>query len=427
MSKDDHIVGGKSGDRFSSKLSNLGVEDDPVKLKDIFITIHKPKYVIRLETERFRTCLGYLVFPKIDVMMAQMGSTAMGANAVDGLCAKILSQIQKSLMLNKTNDKVSIAPELKEIVAGHLKSIQKGDDLQVRYVPPEMMVHWRINNDRFYPYGESILEVVNFDARLLIALKTATTIKRLTSATDKRFISVETGLPRDAKNLVEMIKEGMRKRKISVDSFGSIDTIPSQIATFEDIYIPMRDGKKYVEFDHGQWGQSAQEDIEPLKFMRDNIVANLGVPAPFLGLEENTSNRALLTVENIVFCRTIISFQKELSVPLRELFEKIYILLYPRKLEEMDDVKITFPEPKVSPYEHEMEYVEQMQRLIESYTALDIPKTYLKRKYLPALDWDEIEAYNAEEKVKKELGEETGGEDDSMGGMGGMGSMGGGF
>jgi len=424
ISKDKHAAGGVDVNKFKSKFNDddeKEKEQKKIEIRDIFVSQHDPKYVIRLETERFRTCLGFLIFPKINLTAASMGSYSIGRNAVDALCIDILNQLKTSLQLNKVPDEIAYSVELKDLLLNYIRTIQDNKDLRIRYVPPEKMVHWRINVDKYYPYGESILDVVAFDCKLLIALKTATTIKRLTNATDKRIISVETGLPRDAKNLIEMLREDMRKRKISVDSFGSVDSIPSQISTFEDIYIPMRDGKKFVEFDQVQFGQNPNEDIEGLKFIRDNIVADLGVPAPYLGLEENTSNRALLSVENIIFCRTIISFQKEMSSPLRELFLKIYNMLYPGDVQsDLNGVRITYPEPKISPYEHEMEYVEQMQRLMEVYRALGIPDTYLKKKYLPSIDWDEIEKYKAEDTINTELGD-TGGQDQNAMGGGGMG------
>jgi hypothetical protein len=429
-SKDAHSSGIPDTDedkKFKAKFDDPGKtvskEDELKQLRDLFITVHNPKYIIRLETERFKTCLGYLVFPKIDPALASIGSSLMsvGLNSVDSLCQQIVGQIQNQL--KASNDKIKVSPELKQALLTYLTSIQNNDDLKIRYVAPELMIHWRINSELFDPYGESIFECVNFDCRLLIALKTATTIKRLTYATDKRVISVETGLPRDAKNIIETIKEGLNKKKISVDSMGSIDNIPSQIPTFETIYIPMRDGKKFVEFDKMEWGMNPQEDIEPLKFIRDNIVANLGVPAPYLGLEENMSNRSLLTVENINFTRTIIAYQKELSQPLKEMFEKIYKLVFP-DYENLEKIQITYQEPKISPYEHQMEYVEQMQRLIEALRSLGVPVEWLKKKYLPNIDWEEIEKFNAEEIVKKELGDvpsdqETMGGGTMLGGIGG--------
>jgi hypothetical protein len=404
-------------DRFKSKYSK--VEDDKsLDLKDVFIAIHDPKYIIRLETERFKSCLGYLVFPKLDPKMITNGALMTSGNdSVNNLCQDIINQLHTQL--KSSNDKIKMSDDLRKSVLNYLGHVKKGDDLKVRYVPPELMVHWRINQDCYDPYGESIFDCVNFDCRLLMALKTAKTIKQLSFATDKRVVAVETGLPRDARNIVESIKEGISKNKYSIDNMGSIDTIPSQIPTFETIYIPMRDGKRFVEIDNQQWGQNPQEDVENLKFIRDNIVANMGVPAPYLGLEENMSNRSLLTVENINFCRTIISFQKELSIPLKEMFAKIISIVYPESSDHMRKLEITFPEPKISPYEHQMEYVEQMQRLIEALKTLGVPESWLKKKYLPNINWDEVESYTADQKIKQETGEMPPDQND-MGGMGGM-------
>jgi len=405
---------------FKSKVEPTTSNDlSPEKaLKDMFIFIHNPKYIVKLETERFKKCLGYLVFPQIS-FHGQAGSFAPGQSAVDSLCTKILDKLKSDLSV--TNDDIVLDKEFIDAIKTQLNYVRDNKDLRIRYVPPSMMVHWKLDSDAYYPYGESILDNIAFDAKLLMALKTSTTIKKLSHSTDKRIISIETGLPRDAKNLVELVKEGMRKRKISIDSFGSIDSIPSNIATFEDIYIPMRDGKKFVEFDQMQFGQNPTEDIESLKFMRDNIVADMEVPSHFVGLTEGNSNRGLMTVESIMFARTIISYQKELSVYLQELFVKIYDLIYKTK-SDLTNIKITFADPKASPYEHEMEYVEQMQRLIEALKTLGVPTSYTKKKYLPNIDWDAIEKLTTLDTMKKELGEESDSTDSSGmgGGMGGM-------
>ena len=411
-------------DKFKSKHGSNNNDMDELDintskyLKDLFLTFHDPKHVIRLETQRFRTCLGYLVFPKVDVLRSSLGFSSVSANDVDSVCMDIIKALESKLKTGK--DKLSRRGDLRDVVSRYLKEVQDDEDLQIRYVPPELMCHWRINNEMFDPYGESIFESVKFDCKLLMAMKTANTIKRLTHATDKRVIGVELGLPRNATNLVEMMKEGMKKRKISVDSFGSVDTIPSHISTFEDIYLPMKDGKKFVEFDQIQFGSNPSEDIESMKFIRDNIVANLDVPPAFIGLEENQSNRSLLTLENVLFARTVVSYQKKFSILLKSLFDKIYTLLYPQS-NDLDYIDVTFPPPKSGPYEHESDYIDKVGRIIESLSQLGIPKEYLKKKYLPDFDWEEVEKYLAREKIRTELGEQTDEEKEAQGGMGGFG------
>ena len=164
--------------------------------------MHNPKHVMRLETERFKTCLGYLVFPKVDPRIV-FGNQSMSSNLnnIDSLCNNIINKLYTSLQ--QRNDNITITDDMKKSILAHLASIKNNEDLKIRYVPSDLMIHWRHNIEKFDPYGESIFEPVNFDCRLLMALKTATTIKRLSYASDKRIISVETGLPRDAKNIID--------------------------------------------------------------------------------------------------------------------------------------------------------------------------------------------------------------------------------
>ena len=437
ISKDPHQPGNGAKlddkkvdqDAFRSNFDKPNEEEKPkeVLLQNIYLIIHNPKYIVRLETERFRACLGYLVFPKIDAksLMSKGGFTASTINSVDGVCNSILMKLSKKLI--GKNDNIHISDDMKRVILSQLKAIENNADLRIRFVPEDKMIHWRLNPDKFDPYGESIFECVNFNCRLLMALETATTIKRLTHSTDKRVINVETGLPRDAQNIINSLKESLNKRKISINSMGSIDSIPSQIQTFETIFVPMRDNKKFVEFDKMEWGMNPQEDIEPLKFMRDSIVAALGVPAPYLGLEENTSNRSLLTVENINFTRTIIALQKSLTPYLVETLSKAYHILYhdPTDANVLDTITVSFQEPRTSPYEHQMEYIQQAQSAIEALKTLGIPQDYLKKKYLPHFDWEKIENESSSDNLNIELGE-TENPNDMMGGGMGMG-MGGGM
>ena len=399
------------------------------------------------------------------------------------------------------------------------------------------------------------------------------------------------GLPRDAAQLVERMKDAITKKKISVGSLGNIDTIPSQISTFETIYLPQKDGKKFIEIENQQWGGDTSGDADQLKQMRDGIVGTLGVPAPYLGIEENclpydtkislldgtnieigkivdlweeneknrniwvysidpetknivpgkitqvfrtrknaqlvrvhldngeyvdatpdhkfmlrdgsylecqylkendslmplykrntsykvrtsapysenkeyknhkvvkiewleekqdcydievdkyhnfavsagifvhnSSNRSILTTESINFCRGVISKQQDLSIPLWEFFYKAFILVWGKQEADLlRNVKITFQSPKISPAEHFNEVLQNTASVISSLTDLGVPREYLKRKFLPYIDWDEVENYITKEKLAQEVGDQTTSDNGMMGGMGGLGGLGGGM
>lgn len=434
-SKDSHTTNGVNDDKFKSKYSNSEKQDDKkedenrLDIKDVNIVIHNPRYVIRLETERFKVCLGFLVFPKVDptTLMSQ------GVNTnIDSICANFLGDIESKLKLNG-KDNIKISDDIRKVLLVHLTKIKRNEDLKVRYVAPEYMEHFRINVSKYAPYGESILDSSLYDCKLLMALKTAAAIKKINACTDKRFVSVEVGLPRDAKNVVQKMEEILTKKRVSIGSMGAIDTIPSQISTLETIFLPMKDGKKFVEIDHQNWGGDTSNDTDNQKQMRDGIVANLGVPPIFVGLEENQSNRSSATTESISFCRTIIDDQKELSIPMQELITKVYRLIFgDLEADILSRIQITFSEPKVLPNTAKSEYLEAMQRNMDAYNGMGIPKSYLQRKFLPDLEWNEIENAIASEKLDAELNDTVNNGGDMMGGMNlgtspAMGGMPGGF
>jgi hypothetical protein len=220
------------------------------------------------------------------------------------------------------------------------------------------------------------------------------------------------------------MKEEFRKRKVSLDSFGTVDTIPSMITTFEDVYVPQKDGKPFVDISTFTEGNvDTRSKVDEIKQMRDQLVAGYGVPPSFIGIEDNMSNKASLSEENILFARTIIRHQKYLTEQINQLMKKVFDIINPdESLTLLDNVLIAFPVPKSLQYERESRYVNELTNLIESLERIGIPREYTKRKYLAQLDWEEIKKYEIDEKVDKAI-DPTKGEDEF--GMGGADMMGG--
>jgi len=413
-------------DKLEKDAQNHKETDDFTKLQDISMVIHDPRYVIRLETKRFKVCLGYLVFPKVDLINVQSGVV----NNIDAMCAQLLSDVKRKLNSkgNKVDDDINVSEDIKKVLLVHLQHIEKNDDLKIRYVNPDLMQHFKTSDTKYYPYGTSIFDPVLFACRMYIAQKTAAVVKQINASTDKRFISLEIGLPRDAKNAIEQMKEQISKKRITVDSLGNTDTIPSQISTWENIFIPMKDGKKYVEIDHQQWSPNANEDTEALKNAANEIVGDLGVPATYLNITEQSGNRATLTAESINWARAIIAKQQELTPCVRGFFNKVYCLVWGKDASNyLSSVQITFQMPRIAPMTNNIEFIENSSRVVEALSGLGLSKEYLKRQYMPYVDWDHAESDGIIDKINKETGEAQDASMDMMGGGMGMMPTGGGM
>lgn len=411
----------KNQELFKGKFSTTDIPepDEKVDIRNIFITSHDPRNVVRLQSERFKMCLGYLVFPDVKYRnnsnhSTNYGSTGMGMgdNGIDELCLKLVDLIYTNIVKDKNqikNDKMNKDdPELRKYIGLYLSQIKQDEDLNIRYVPPHMMQHFRLNkHGKNYPYGEQILEAIEFDARLLMALKTANTIKTLTHCQDKRVIQVETGLYRDGRKFVDAVREEIKNKKYSIGTMGGVDSIPSRISTFEDIYIPMINGQKQVNFETMDWGQSPNSDIDNMKFIRDNMVANLEVPPAYLSLEENMSNKSLLPYENIIFARAVIRYQNQFADDLHELFEKIYKLIYKDNNKEnvdyyFDDIRIGFPPPRQLSFEFSSQSIGAAVQVVEAIAGI-VPeidkKEFLKNQLPDIIDWQSIEQNRIESKI----------------------------
>ena len=390
------------------------------KLANISLILHTPNIIVKLQSSLFPICFGYLVFPMIRGI--NIAGSTLEDEAVNNICTSILRNLQNKIpqMAEFKDD-----DELKDILKYMVKQTNISQELEIRYVPPDKIVHFLVPSTKYYPYGESVFDPSQFSAKVLMALETALAIQRLSRSTEKRKIAVEIGLPRDAKKAIEQMKEEFRKRKISLDSFGTVDTIPSMITTFEDVYIPQKDGKAFVDISTFNEGAvDVRSKVDELKFMRDQLTASWGVPPSFLGIEENLSNKAALSEENILFARTVIGYQKYFSSQLQELIIKVFDIISPEEaLTLFDNVEVSLPTPKSLQYEREARYMNELISLIESLERVGIPKEYSLKKYLSNIDWAEVKKYEIDEKVEKTLDPDK--KDEEMGGLGPGGGFGG--
>ena len=394
--------------------SNGNGQKEGKDISDVHLLFHHPEWVVKLQSSLFSVCFGYLIFPRYDNIVQSAGPSS---STVDNVCNQILKNLANML---PNYDEFKNNEDLKAVISSILSKVESRSILNVRFVPPNRMQHFKLPSTKFYPYGESVFYPVEFLAKLLISLETALTVHRISRSTEKRIIGVEIGLPRDAKKLIEGLKEEFRKRKVSIGSYGQLDTIPSTISTFEDIYVPMKDGRRFVEIDtFNAGGVDVRGKVDELAYIRDSIIAALNVPPAFIGLETNLSNKAALSEENISFTRSIINYQKILSGDVEELVHKLLELTFPEETLAMyDEINIAFQAPKSLQYERQARHISDIVNMIESLERIGISKEYSKKKYLPDIDWQEVESDEVTADIEKITNKSEEGEA-GMGGFGG--------
>jgi hypothetical protein len=393
-------------------------KEKEINSNDIQLIIHDAAYVVKIQTKRFKTCLGYLIIPKLDTYTNSVAypipSQTSNSNlynsinnsnyildGIDELYSKMLELINKYL----TKDDATIDKnDTYEILKRITKEVAelKLNKIKLRFVPTEYMEHFSINNNRFFPYGESIFYKTFFSAKLLILQEILATIKRMTDSVDRKVFRVESDLGRNARNLINQLKDTFKKRKISLDSFGSISSISSSVMAHEDIIIPQSKGVPAVTIETLDKANTTGRDMtEELKYFRDIFVSSLGVPPSYIGLEENVSgNNRNLTHQSVMFSKIIVGHQKIFSRNFRSLLYKLYKVIKKQIL--TSNVKVNFPPPKYIYNEIIAERIRVGKEIIDILTELGYDKEYFIKDLFP-FDFDEIKKSKAIDDINKKI------------------------
>jgi hypothetical protein len=191
-----------------------------IKAENLKLLFYDPKRVVKLQSNMFPICFGYLIFPITSVNPQAL----VQDQSINAICQSILSSLEKKIPGIK-DDSVN-TDDLKDILRTMVKESDMSKAMNIRYVPIDRMQHFYVPSTKYYPYGESIFDACQFTAKVLIAMEVAMTILMINRSIEKRKITIEYGLPRDTRKLIEKLKEDFRKRKISLDNFGTVDTIP---------------------------------------------------------------------------------------------------------------------------------------------------------------------------------------------------------
>lgn len=204
--------------------------------------------------------------------------------------------------------------------------------------------HMRIlGEDRFLPYGKSVLDPGRKLYKQLIMAEDAMLIYRVTRAPERRvfYIDVANVPPKDVDPFIQKARDAL-KRTPNVKSNGSIDMRFNPESILEDFFIPVRgDRSSRIETLPGGDNASAIEDIQ---YLQNKLFIALGVPKSYLTAEEDLSGKSTLAQEDIKFARTIQRIQK---IVVSELAKIGLIHLHLKGYDEADiynfDLKLTNP------------------------------------------------------------------------------------
>ena len=220
-----------------------------------------------------------------------------------------------------------------------------------------------------------------------------------------------------------------RQRVIDPDNGGgtSIDSIPEMMSLEEDIWTPAINGQPLLKSETIQSGDITPY-INDAEYFRKKLLSALGVPPAYLAEEQGASTRALLTLEDIRFSRTIKKFQSDFNAGLKDFINACFLLTH--NSQYVDNVYIALPEPKTIEDNIRLDNISKRIGIADSIlsTFPNIPKLWLIKNIVGFTEGEIEEMVEAiDEQTSMELfNEQKPGEMDSDGSLsgGGMGGMG---
>jgi len=183
------------------------------------------------------------------------------------------------------------------------------------------IAHFRIlGNDKYAPYGTSVLESARRIFRQLILLEDAMMAYRVVRSPERRVFYIDVGniAPNDVEQYMQKVMTQMKRNQVVDADTGRVDLRYNPMSTEEDYFIPVRGGvsSRVESLPGGQF----TGDIDDVKYLRDKLFSALKVPASYLtNLEGADEDKTTLAQKDIRFARTIQRLQRSIITELEKI------------------------------------------------------------------------------------------------------------
>jgi len=285
--------------------------------------------------------------------------------------------------------------------------------VRITYLRPDEVEHFSLNKQEVY--GESQLAKSLFFGKIYLATLMTEMMGKISRSRDKRMIYVETGLDDDVEGVVQEVVRDVKSKEIQTDMLRNITTIFQNIGVFDDLYIPLVNGEKSIDFDTLQ-GMDVSADNDFLEYLMKAMITGTGTPVNYIDASQDVEFSRNLAMQNSTFVRKLISgqacFGPSLSGLLRKLYKNKYLRVIDKEKKKqkilddvrLEDIKVELPSPISLNLTNINNQASEAGNTMDFITSLFVndsdenaPKYKLKFKqklakdFLPNLDWNKIE------------------------------------
>lgn len=201
--------------------------------------------------------------------------------------------------------------------------------------------HFRVlGQDKFNPYGTSVLDPARRIWRQLTLLEDAMMAYRIVRSPERRAFYIDVGniAPQDVEQYMQKVMTTMKRNQVVDSTTGRVDLRYNPLSVEEDYFIPVR-GNSATKIESVQGGKYTG-DIDDVKYLRDKLFSALKIPAAYISSDADkaSEDKTTLAQKDIRFARTIQRLQRSIITEI----EKIGIIhLYTLGYRDEDLVSFT--------------------------------------------------------------------------------------
>ena len=219
------------------------------------------------------------------------------------------------------------------------------------------IAHFRVlGNDKYVPYGTSVLESARRIWRQLILLEDAMMAYRIVRSPERRVFYIDVGnIPaEDVEQYIEQVKTQMKRNQIVDSDTGRVDLRYNAMSIDEDYYIPVRAGQssRIETLAGGQF----TGDIEDVTYLRDKLFSALKIPKAYLAQADAMEDKTTLAQKDIRFARTIQRLQRVILAEVEKI-AIVHLFSLGYRNEDLLSFKLTLNNPSKIAELQELEHL----------------------------------------------------------------------
>ena len=182
--------------------------------------------------------------------------------------------------------------------------------------------HFRIlGQDKYNPYGTSVLEPARRIWRQLTLLEDAMMAYRIVRSPERRAFYIDVGNipPQDVEQYMQKVMTSMKRNQVVDATTGRVDLRYNPLSVEEDYFIPVR-GNSATKIESVQGGKYTG-DIDDVKYLRDKLFSALKVPAAYISSDGDKAveDKTTLAQKDVRFARTIQRLQRSIITELEKI------------------------------------------------------------------------------------------------------------